>query len=141
MDYITIKRARFKSISGPVNLPYGTEVQCIGGIMYVGGYPDSYALCCDHSQNAYAFFAKNDDGQGLERGSLTQAICKMLEKRDADYQARWDKIWTDTICQKYKRKDHKDFWLWNHDFFNANLTDLRHIAALIGVKIEGGKGR
>ena len=130
MDYITIKRARFKALSCPVNLPYGTAVQAEGGILHMEGAP----LCGDHSQNAYDFFSRNDDGYGLERGKLTQAIRKALEKRDVNHQARWDKVWADPTCQQYKRPEHADYWLWNHDFFNANLTDLRHIAALVGVK-------
>lgn len=130
MDYITIKRARFQSISGPVNLPYGTEIQAEDGFLTIEGAP----LCGDHSQNAYDFFARNDDGQGEERGKLIQAIRKVLEKRDADHQTRWDKVWADKLCQKYKRAEHADFWLWNHDFFNASIPDLRHIAALVGAK-------
>lgn len=131
MDYITIKRARFESMSGPVNLPYGTAVRCgEDGVLYLEGAP----LCGVYSQNAYDFFARNDDGQGEERGSLTQAIRKALSIRDADHQARWDKVWADTVCQQYKRPEHADFWLWNHKFFNASIPDLRHIAALVGAK-------
>lgn len=131
MDYITIKRARINSISGSVNLPYDTAVQCQGGFLSIDGKP----LCGDHSQNAYEFFARDDDGNGLLRGKLTQAIQKTLAKQDKDHQARWDKVWADQICQKYKRSEHTDYWLWNHDFFNAEITDLRHIANLIGAKI------
>ena len=130
MVYITYKRFRGQAICGEVNLSYGTEVQCVDGILTIEGAP----LCADHSQNAYDFFSRNDDGNGLERGKLTQAIRKTLEKRDKDHQVRWDKVWEDPLCQKYKRKEHADFWLWNHDFYNANLTDLRHIAALVGAK-------
>ena len=130
MDYITIKRTRFNSISGPVNLPYGTEVECADGVLTIDGHP----LCADRSQNAYEYFARNDDGHGLERGKLTQAIRKKLEKRDKNHQARWDKVWTDPRCQKYKRAEHADHWIFNHEFFNAEIPDLRHIAALVGVK-------
>lgn len=130
MDYITIKRTRLNTISGPVNLPYGTEVECIDGVLTIDGHP----LCVDHSQNAYDFFARNDDGHGLERGKLTQAIRKKLEKRDKQYENRWYKVWTDPRCQKYKRAEHADHFLWNHEFYNANIPDLRHIAALVGAK-------
>lgn len=131
MDYITIKRARFNSLSGTVNIPYGTKIDCANGLLSVNGEP----LCGDHSQNAYEFFARDDDGNGLTRGKLTQAICKVLTKRDKSHQARWDKVWADPICQKYKRKEHADYWLWNHDFYNASIYDLQHIAKLIGAKI------
>lgn len=130
MTYITTQRARFVSLSGPVNLPYGTEVQCEEGVLTLDGAP----LCGDHSQNAYDFFSRNDDGNGLERGKLIQSIRKVLEKRDKGYQARWDKVWADPLCRKYKRKEHADFWLWNFDFYNAEILDLRYIAALVGAK-------
>lgn len=131
MDYIAHRRFRSNAICGEVNLPYGTEVQCEGGFLSVEGVP----LCTANSQNAYDFFARNDDGNGLERGKLTQAIRKTLAKRDKNHQNRWNKVWGDVLCQKYKRKEHPDYWLWNHDFFNAEISDLQHIATLIGVKI------
>lgn len=131
MDYIAIKRARFFSLSGNVNIPYGTKTNCENGILSIEGNP----LCGDHSQNAYDFFARDDDGNGLLRGKLTQEIQKTLAKQDKDHQSRWDKVWEDPICQKYKRVEHADYWLWNHDFFNAEITDLRHIANLIGAKL------
>ena len=130
MDYITIKRARFKSLSGQVNLPYGTEVVLEDGFLMMDGRP----LCAATSQNAHDYFARNDDGQGLERGQLIQAIRQRLEKRDKDYQARWDKVWEDPRCKAFKRKEHADFWLWNHSFYTAEMDDLRHIAALVGAK-------
>lgn len=58
------------------------------------------------------------------------AIKKKLEKRDSGYQARWDKVWGDELCQKYRRHEHEDWWLWNHDFYSAPIPDLRHIASL-----------
>lgn len=131
MDYIAIKRARFLSLSGNTNIPYGTKIDCIDGILSIEGKP----LCGDHSQNAYDFFTRDDDGNGLLRGKLTQAIQAVLRKRDKGHQARWDKVWADPICQKYKRADHADYWLWNHDFFNASIYDLQHITNLIGAKI------
>lgn len=130
MEYITIKRTRIQSISGPVNLPYGTKAQCEDGMICYEGNP----ICLPTSQNAYEYFARNDDGMGLERGKLTRGIIKTLAKRDKDHQARWDRVWEDPLCQKYKRKEHADYWLWSHDFYNAGIEDLRHIAALVGAK-------
>ena len=127
MDYIVTKRAKFNSISGPVNLPYGTEVQEEEGMLYFDGNP----LCITTSQNAYDHFSINDDGQGLERGKLTQAIIQTLSNRDKDHQARWDRVWEDELCQQYKRTEHADYWIWNHAFYNAPIPDLRHIANLV----------
>ena len=57
-----------------------------------------------------------------------------LAKHDEAHQDRWDKIWDDPRCQQYKCSDRDDFWLWNHDFYNAEIEDLKHIAKLIGAK-------
>lgn len=130
MDYIVTKRARFMSLSGKANLPYGTEVESENGVLMLNGAP----LCADHSQNAHDYFSRNDDGRGLERGKLVRAIMKTLAARDKQHQERWDRVWEDTICQKYKRAEHADYWLWNHDFFNAPIHDLQHIAELVGAK-------
>ena len=86
------------------------------------------------SDCAYEFFAQNDDGQGLLRGKLIQTIKSTLAKHDKAHQDRWDKIWDDPRCQQYKCSDRDDFWLWNHDFYNAEIEDLKHIAKLIDAK-------
>ena len=130
MSYIAYKRAKFIGITGEVNLPYNTPVYCEKGYLFT---PNT-VICTDHSQNAYDYFARNDDGNGLERGKLTQAIRKRLAKRDKTYQDRWDKVWEDKLCQKYKRTEYADYWLWNHEFYNAPIEDLRYIASLVGVK-------
>lgn len=127
MKYITIKRTRITCISGDLNLPYGTQADCFDGVISYNNKP----ICSDHSQNAYDYFARNDDNNGLERGKLTQFIRKTLEQRDKSYQSRWDKIWADPICNKYKRVDYDDYWLWSHDFYNAEISDLIHIKNLI----------
>lgn len=132
MNYIVHKRFKGLALCGEVNLPYGTELQEQDSMILHGGRP----LCRTTSQNAYDHFARNDDGQGLERGKLTTSITNALAKRDKNHQARWDKVWTDPLCQKFKRADHADYWLWNHDFFNAELSDLRYIASLVGATIS-----
>ena len=123
--YIARKRARFKGCNGrQVNIPYGSTLEERDGFLLWNGEP----VCVDASQNAYDYFSRDDDGQ-------VGAIISRLEKRDKDHQARWNKIWPDAICQKYKLSEHKDFWLWNHDFFNAPVEDLRHIAVLVGAMV------
>lgn len=126
--YITRKRARFKSASGPVNIPYGTPLQLEGDFLCLDGKP----ICYPEGQNFCEFFTQNDDGNGLLRGKLVGAILSRLEKRDKNHQSRWNKVWADALCQRYRRTEHEDYWIWNPDFFNAPVMDLRHIAALVG---------
>lgn len=128
MRYIVHRRFKGICINGNTNLPYGTEIDEVNGLFYHNGE----AVCVATSENAHQFFARNDDGNGLERGKLTQNIQKTLSKLDEDHQVRWDKVWEDFLCQKYKRKEYSDYWLWNHAFYNAPIEDLRHIAKLVG---------
>lgn len=127
-NYLCRKRARFDGISGQVNIPYGTALICQDGFLMHQNKP----LCGITSQNAYDFFSQNDDGMGRERGDLVGRILSRLQKRDSGYQARWNKVWEDARCQKYKRPGHEDHWIWNFDFYNGPVEDLRHIAGLIG---------
>lgn len=127
MEYIVHKHFKAIAICGEVNLPSGTPCEEIDGLIFCNGEP----LCVTTSENAHKHFARNDDGQGLLRGKLTQDIQRTLAKRNAKYQARWDKIWECPMCQKYKRIEHADYWLWNTDFFNAPIEDLKEIAKII----------
>lgn len=130
MKYIAIRRIKIKSLLGYVNIPYGAVLSCESGVLTLDNVP----ICGDHSQNAYRYFARNDDGNGLERGELTSLIVKTLANNDENHQSRWDIIWEDAICQKYKRKDYDDYWLWSHDFYNADINDIRHIASILDIK-------
>ncbi len=125
MKYITHKRFKALALCGErLNLPYGTELIADGDILTT---LDGKAVCSCISENAKLHFARNDDGHGQERGRLTAVIIKTLAK----HQDRWDKIWADAVCRKYKRADHVDTWLWDHDFYNADTDDLRYIACLV----------
>lgn len=127
MQYITHKRFRGKTLSGEVNLSAKTLCSSEDGFIFHNGKP----ICLDTSENAHQYFARNDDGNGMERGELTQSIQKTLAKRDTNHQKRWDKVWEDERCQKYKRMEHADYWLWNHEFFNAPIEDLRYVNHMV----------
>lgn len=131
MQYIVHRRFKDRAICGQVNFPALTECEESGGLITYEGNP----VCSNTSENAHQYFARNDDGNGMLRGQLTQAIQKYLAKKDGAHQARWDKVWEDERCLPYKRKEYEDHWLWNHEFFNAEIDDLKYIAELIGAKI------
>ena len=139
--YVARKRARLQGCNGQkVNIPYSSILEAQDGFLLWKGQP----LCVDTSQNAHEFFSQDDDGQGQERGQLVAAILARLEtppnageKCRTELQARWDKVWADPLSQKYKRPEHEDFWIWSHDFYDAPVVDLRHIAALVGAKVKG----
>ena len=110
MKYIVHKRFKGQAKCGYVNLPALTECEGHDGYIFYG----DKALCLETSENAHQHFAENDDNMGKVRGKLTQSIHE--------------------ISQKYKRTDDEYYWLWNHDFFHADIDDLRHIARLVGAK-------
>lgn len=127
MLFVVSKRFSSIAFCGPVNIPAKTKAVSEAGIIWVNCRP----ICFETSENAHQHFARDDDGNGLKRGHLTQEIQRLLRKQDNAHQKRWTLVWLDAICQKYKRKDHKDHWLWNHDFYNAPIEDLEHIYSIV----------
>lgn len=130
MQYIVHKRFKNKAICGDVNLHAMTKCESNGDFITYNGLP----ICYIKSENAHQFFAIDEDGMGMLRGGLTRAIQKTLANRDDDYQRRWERVWNDKVCQHYKREDYDDYWLWNHEFFNADIDTLKYIALLINTK-------
>ena len=128
MRYIVTRRFRGKAICGEVNLPYGTTCEEYDGILVL---EDGRRLCSVTSQNAYDYFSRDDDGNGLERGKLVHDIMCTLERRDAKYQSRWDRLWTDEGANKLRSTDHEDYWLWSFAFYNADVNELRRIRRLL----------
>lgn len=132
--YIVHKRFKHRGIyhfgaksDPPFNLARGTVLLCKGNTLYT---LDGKPICYITSEDAHQHFANDKDGQGLKRGQLTQEIQAQLQKKN-HHQERWDKVWDDPICQKYKRTEHADYWLWNHDFFEAPIFDLEYILQLV----------
>lgn len=120
----------------PHFVPYGTVCESEGEIIT----KDGNALVLATSENAHQYFARDDDGCGLERGRLTQAIQASLRapaKQESaanrqKRQAAWERIWGDPKLQQYKMREHADYWLWNHAFFNADIETLEYILQVIG---------
>ena len=131
--YIVTKRFKGKAICGDLNLPFGTKC-----------FTSGEAICCDKgvicgvkSQNAYDYFTWNGDGYGENRRKLIDSIFYALDRSKQSkesYDAKWDKVWNDKTCLKYKRDDYDDYWLWNHDFYHAEIEVLQYIAKLVGAK-------
>lgn len=115
------------SLSGEVNIPAFSLCEEKDDIIYYEDRP----ICYVKSENAHRFFTNNDDGQGVERGKLIKRIINKLAKKDSEYQNRWDKIWLDEKCQKYKKEEYADYWLWNHNFYIADIESLEYILSLI----------
>lgn len=133
--YVCVRRFRGNGICGWLNLPYGTECTADGKFIHC----EKGLICTITSQNAYDYFAQNDDDEGFLRGELIRGIRKVLEadihnengKYIGKHQAAWNRVWGDHICLKYRRKEIDDHWLWNYEFYNAGIDDLKHIHELV----------
>lgn len=128
--YITTKKFNGQGISGNMVLPEGTILTAYRGYIV---YPQG-VVCSITSQNAFDYFSQNDDGNGIERGKLVHDILnrvRKLKKHKERNDLIWGKIWEDAICLKYKRAEHADHWIWNYDFYNADIEDLKYIRNLI----------
>lgn len=153
--YIVTKRFKGKSLCGNVNLAYGTACEEKNNTIYHSGKP----LCFATSENAHQYFSRNDDGQGERRGELVREImgrlktpetrhkpnpkCPLAEyymtdEESAQAQAArkerneaWGRVWGDPAIRKYKRVEFADYWLFNHDFYNAPVEDLEYILKIV----------
>lgn len=128
--YIVTKKFTGHAICGDIVLQEGTALTASQGYIIC---PQGQ-VCAITSQNAYDYFSQNDDGNGEERGKLVQDILHRIHKLKKQKERSdiiWGKIWEDAICLKYKRPEHADHWLWNYDFYNADIEDLKYIRNLI----------
>lgn len=137
--YISHRRFKGESISGAVNIPAQTPLAEFNGVLFWG----EKAICTVVSENAHQYFAINNDGNGLLRGALTQAIQSALRHPASADKAtmalaekRWDRVWANKLCATYKRTEYNDFWLWNHEFFGAPIFHLQYIANLVEAKLK-----
>ena len=132
MRYVVFRRYRGRCFCGNVNLPFGTVCEERDGFISLNGN----SLVLADSETAHSYFARDDDGRGIERGKLTREILDRLgpcadPRKNAERQKAWDRIWTDPKLQKYKMREHADPGLWNHAIFIAEISDLKYILSII----------
>ena len=129
MKYIVHRRFKGKALCGDVNLPAMTELESEGGLIT---YNNS-ALCYEGSENSHQFFARNDDGNGMLRGRLTQSIQRRLMKHDKQHQERWDKVWCDERCQSYRRNRQTTLRMDRHETIVAERCETFRYYCIVGV--------
>ena len=129
MTYLVTRRFKAKTMSGIVNLPYGTACELRGETIYHGGKP----LCFVTSENAHQYFSRNDDGKGERRGELVREIMGRVKGNSE----AWGRVWDDPSIRKYKRVEFADYWLFNHDFYNAPIEDLEYILKVVKGETNG----
>lgn len=136
MEYIV--HHRFKGIAATgerMNIPYGSRFETIGDFIAT---PDAKGICYTTSEAAKQHFARNDDGQGLERGKLTWAIAySSRERKSADgHRQRFTDEEIELLERWWSRflRDDVETILFNQAFFDADPAELRPIAQALNIK-------
>ena len=75
MDYITYRRFKGKSISGAVNIPFGTILQEHDGMLYLNGKMVCYAT----SENGWEHFRPDTD-EGQRRQEMLEKLYRWYGK-------------------------------------------------------------
>lgn len=126
MEYVCHRRYKKIGASGrDYNFPRETTLQTIGQFI---AYNNS-AVCKVSSEDAYMYFARNDDGKGLERGNLTYAIAYAPRKPNKDNGYRFTDKEIEILEKDYGRFLRNDTGTirFNYDFFNADIEELKQI--------------
>ena len=130
-QYMVRKRLRALSRTGEkVNIPYGTMLKCVNGIIY---WKDNI-LCNDDCQMQKDYLVQANSPDVSQRAYLINDILKLLS-RSTPYspkvEKRWELLWKDPWANEFRRKDFEDFWLWSNKFYDAEEPDLRRLRNLI----------
>ena len=133
MKYITHKRFKDKGMTTKTyNIPYSTELTVQNQIIYYNNEP----ICYITSENGHKYFSRNDDNQGLERGRLTHAIAYSDRKVNKNNGFRFTPEERDMLVAEYSHflVDDQEWILFNHDFFNAEVEELKELAKKLNIK-------
>ena len=130
-QYMVRKRLRALSRTGEkVNIPYGTMLKCVNGIIY---WKDDI-LCNDDCQMQKDYLVQANSPDVSQRAYLINDILKLLSLPTPDnpkVKERWQILWKDPWANELRRKDFEDFWLWSNKFYDAEEADLIKLCKLI----------
>ena len=138
MKYITHNRFKQLAACGEtLNIPYGTELKTVGNFIVS---PEGKPICYPTSENAKMHFARNDDGQGLERGKLTWAIAYSRRVRPGPNggQQRFTEQEIKLLEDKWAHflRQDVEVILFNEDFFAAAVPELKELADALHIKVR-----
>ena len=133
------KRLRALSRTGEkVNIPYGTMLKCVNGIIY---WKDDI-LCNDDCQMQKDYLVQANSPDVSQRAYLINDILKLLSLPTPDnlkVKERWQILWKDPWANEFRRKDFEDFWLWSNKFYDLKNQTLENCVNLYR-KSEREKG-
>ena len=132
MKYICHRRYRGKGISGKKYFfKRGVQLESIGQFITFNGAP----VCAIQSENAHLYYANNEDGFGLMRGGLTFAIAYSKRQPNYDNEFRFTMEEQEMLRAEYPfwLKDDSEAILFNDNFFNADVEELKNLAERLEV--------
>ena len=136
MEYITHRPFHGVTEAGRLlEIPVSTVLPVLGERIA----KDNASVCTVRSHIAYKFFARNDDGMGMERGKLTYAIAYAPRVRlhKDGHVFRFSEDEAALLNEKYKHfLKPVDTIIFNHDFFNADVDELTNMAEDLGIQKE-----
>lgn len=143
IDYIVHRDytgATLSSKGEDITLSRGTKMFLMEdtGYIFLEGF---VPVCTQHSYVADQYFCRDDDNNGLMRGKLTWAIAFANRQRihSDGMVSRFSEEELEEICNNWKkfiREDCPDVILFNTDFFNADINELKQFAKSINIKVD-----
>ena len=135
-EYIAHERYQGKDMHGnEILIRRGKRLEKRSNTLY---YEDS-PVCIYRSLVGKQYFARNDDGHGLERGKLTHAIAYSPRYRRSDddkSQQRFTDAEIKTLRTDWNQylKPNLDTLLFNDAFFDLPVDILKQIAASVNIE-------
>lgn len=139
-QYMTRRRARFQSLTGFVNLPYGTYFDVKEIPISENGPTERYLfyngrIITSEACDIVKAYLISVDGEEEIRGKLIDELFKILKCdpieprniRTPDNQAKWTIVWNTPIFEQYRSKQHDDFWIWDIKLFQASKSNLEQL--------------
>lgn len=127
MRYICTKPYHDDSLFGEekIILKVGEEVQTNEQFIIS---QNNHLICRIDSEVGHVYFARDDDGNGLERGLITYILA---------FETKFTDVQKQILIEKYPQFLRGiDVFLFNYDFFKAEIEDLRDMANDLGVYYE-----
>ena len=139
MRFVTHHRYKELALCGEqLDIPYGTELETEGESLVTA---EGKAVCYTTSENAKKHFAQNDDGRGLERGTLTWAIAYSQRQKKSKADGAFYRFSDEEREMLWRRWRHflredLDVIIFNEAFFAAAPEELQKLADALKIKVR-----
>ena len=132
MKYLLCKHFNKRGINGDFNLDKGSTCNEFASIIFHNNEP----ICFKTSQDAFEYFARNDDDKGYERFDLSHEILNIIAKYVMDYndarlkeeeaEDKASKCY-EAIRKAFPRFLKGDLDIFSFEFYEASIEDLEEV--------------